>query len=116
MQIFIIINIIKFIIWSIIIYLSYNYIDLSKDFVVWILSMWTWLFITFWAISFFILLWFLKLISKNKNNYLALTSYKYTGLLAFYLISNFFLISFKFWSMWIWIILLLIFIIMWVIL
>ncbi len=116
MWIFIIINIIKLIIWTIIIYLSYNYIDLSKDFVVWILSMWTWIFITFWAISFFIMLWILKLISKNKNNYLALTSYKYTWLLAFYLISNFFLISFKFWSMWIWIVMLLIFIIMWIIL
>lgn len=113
MYIFIIINIIKLIIWAIIVYISYNYINLDKDFIIGVITMWVGIFTIIWSISFFIFLWILLLLWKKEKAWI--TAYKYTGLFAFYLLTNFFLISFNFWNKWIWILILIAFLILWII-
>jgi len=114
MQIFIILNIIKVILWSSIVYLAYNYIDLWKDFIMWISIMGLWLGISIWGIGFFIVLWILKLFSKKSNKEIALSAYKYTSLFAFFIMTNFFLLSFWFWNKLIWIVLAICFLIIWI--
>ena len=113
MYIFVILNIVKLIIWTLIIYLTYNYINLDKDFIVGVSTMWFGIFTLVWSISFFILLWILLLIWKRQKAWI--TAYKYTGLLAFYILTNFLLMSFNFWTKIIWIIILIAFLILWVI-
>lgn len=113
MYIFIIINIIKLIIWAIIVYITYNYINLDKDFIIGVITMWVGIFTIIWSISFFIFLWILLLLWKKEKAWI--TAYKYTGLFAFYLLTNFFLISFNFWNKWIWILILIAFLILWII-
>lgn len=113
MYIFIILNIIKLIIWCIIIYLTYNYINLEKDFIIGIISMWIWIFILVWTISFFLVLWILILIWKKEKAWFI--AYKYTGLLALYILTNFLLIWFNFWNKLIGFILLIAFLILWLI-
>ena len=115
MNIFLILNTIKLIIWWIIVYLTCNYISISKDFVIWVFSMWIGAFIVIWSLSFFILLLILKLVSKEKINKLAMKAYKYTGLIASYILVNFLLMSFDFWNKAIWIIILISFLILWLI-
>jgi hypothetical protein len=116
MQIFIILNILKVVLWSIIIYLAYNYIDLNQDFLMWVLIMWLWIFISLWWVSFFILLWIFYLLDKKNIKQATLKAYKYTWLLALYVLTNFLLLSFNFWSKTIAIILLICFAILWAIL
>ena len=113
MYVFIVLNIIKLIIWTLIIYLTYNYINLDKDFIVGVSIMWFGIFTLVWSISFFIFLWILLLIWKKQKAWI--TAYKYTGLLAFYILTNFLLMSFNFWTKIIWIIILIAFLILWVI-
>ena len=115
MNIFVLLNFIKLIIWVIIVYLTCNYIDLSKDFVVWVFSMWIWGFIIIWSLSFFILLWILKITTKKKFSELWMTAYKYTGLIASFILTNFLLMSFDFWSKTIAFFLLICFVILWMI-
>ena len=115
MQLFIILNIIKFILWVSVIYLAYNYIDLWKDFLMGVLIMGLGIFITLWAISFFLLLWIFWLIYKENVKYAVTKAYKYTGLFAAYILTNFLLLSFNFWNKAIWIILLICFAIIWAI-
>ena len=98
MWIFLILNIAKLIIGVIIIYLTCNYINIDQDFLIWVFSMWIWAFITIWSISFFILLWIMKIISKEKTNKLTFKAYKYTWLISSYILVNFLLMSLNFWN------------------
>ena len=114
MQIFIIINLIKLLAWGFIIYLAYNYINLSKDFFLWIFVMWAGIFFFLRWLSFFILFWIMSIFSKNyKQN--ALAAYKYTGLFAFYILTNFLLLAVNFWNKRIWIAITICFTIIWII-
>lgn len=113
MHIFIVLNIVKFIIWIIVVYITYNYINLYKDFIVWILTMWFGIFAIIWSVSFFILLWILLSIWKKEKSWII--AYKYTGFFAFYILTNFFLMSFNFWNKFIWIIIFIAFFILWII-
>jgi len=95
-----------------IVYLTCNYISIWKDFVVWVLSMWIWGFIIIWSLGFFVLLGIMKLFSKDKFSKLTLKAYKYTGLFASYILTNFLLMSFDFWNKWIGFIILISFVIL----
>jgi len=113
MQIFLILNFVKLLVGAGIIYLAYNYIDLNKDFVIWVLIMGWGIFLLLWAVAFFILLWIFWLIYKKNVKYAVLSAYKYTGLFASYILANFLLLGFNFWNKAIWIVLLICFVIIW---
>ncbi len=113
MKFFLIINFLKILIWGSIIYLAYNYIDISKDFLIWVWVMSLGIFLFLWWISFFLLAWIIYLINKNPKK-ACLTAYKYTGLFAVYIIVNFLLLAFNFWNKIIGFTLLICFIILWI--
>ena len=113
MQIFIVLNLIKILAWASVIYLAYNYIDLSKDFLIWILVMGWGIFIFLRGVSFFLLWGILSIFNKNYK-WNILTAYKYTGLFAFYILINFLLLGLNFWNKWIGFALTICFLIIWI--
>ncbi len=114
MYIFVILNIIKLIIWSVVIYITYNYINLDKDFIVGVITMGFGIFTVIWSVAFFLTLLIMLLIWKKQKAWIF--AYKYTWLFAFYILTNFLLISFQFWNKWIWILLILAFLVLWMVL
>ncbi len=74
-----------------------------------------WIFITLWAITFFLLLGIFWLVYKENVKYAATKAYKYTWLFAAYILTNFLLLAFNFWNKTIGVILLICFVILWTI-